>query len=603
MTIESVEETILYSNKLLAEVVEKYGRLEATGALTRGDCIELSTRKFKELRDAGDISHDVFLDAVEVLVESGMGEEPVRVVSPRIVAPVTPETPRIPFKEMMGHLDNFIIWEIKHIWGKWAKSVPDPTPYAVFGAEYLVDLYKGTMLTEMLPRVIKPQKSETGRMRVYTDVIIEYFKGEATKYSDLKRKHPKDDRVWYGFEGINSRDLLKTSLEIERAGGAKHVDHKLVIKEDVMKEINSKLSNVRLGIRRYYIRNAIFISYLELIGVNITNIRPSDFQIFQAYISRNYEIFSGGPYTDTMWNDYRTRCSRFWNYLAKETTIPVASGEIKDVPVLAAKTKQMAYPVDAYALKFNDNWTLDAKKDEVLKVYNCISTTTHPKIKKHRELLMLILRLFRETGLRYEHITYLRWGRLPKRGDKPFTKVKGRNVFKIDYMGFDEEAGEFRKDVPREYGLISTLLANKIFKYRDDHPDETHDDYYVMSGKTLFGWSDKEGGYRTSTAESIDPKTGRPRKTNAFNAALAWMREACGDKVRIAPSRFRDGFMTLMLEVLVSTPVQFKDISGDLVTTAMKHYRAPAQYIKVPERGKLTYPQIVALTFDKETLR
>lgn len=602
MTLGSVEDTIIYSNKLLADVVRRYGKLESSGDLTRNEYIELSTRKFRELRDAGSIPQDVFLDAVELLVESETGVEPRPIAAVPLETITIPTTPHIPFVKMMGYLDKFIIYEIKKIWSKWAKSITDPTPYTVFGADYLTDLYGDSMLSDMLPRVIKPQKSETDRMQVYNDVIVRYFKGKYDEYSDIKREHKKDDRVWYGFESVNAGELLKISLEIERAGGSERVGSELVVREDVMKEINRKLINVRSAIRRYYIRNAIFISYLELTGTPITAIKPSDFQIFQAYISRNYEIFSGKPYSDTMWNDYRVRCARCWNYFAKETPIQIASDELKDVPVLEVKTKQMVYPVDAYALKFNDNWTLDRKKDEVLKVYNCISTTTHGKIKKHRELLLLILRLFRETGLRYKHTVYLRWGRLPKKGDKPFTKVKGRNVYKIDYIGFDEEAGAFRKDVPREYGLISTLLANKIFKYRSDHPDETHDDYYVISGKTLFGWTDAEGGYRTTTAEAIDPETGKTRKTDNFDVAISWMRDACGDKVRIAPSRFRDGFMTLMLEVLVSTPTQFKDITGDLVTTAMKHYRAPAQYITVPERGKLSYAQVVALTFDKETL-
>lgn len=508
----------------------------------------------------------------------------------------------ISFAGLMDNLDNFVVQEIKEIWKKWSAITTDTSPFNLYGSEYMVDIYGKMMVTEMLPRSLKPPKQETNQLKIYNETILPYFKEKRNEYRNISRKNQNNPRILYGIESETTTELLKLSMKIQDAGGATYIDKKDLRKEFTLKETVKKLRNARMATRRYYRRNALWYSYLELMNMDISTVRPSDFQIFQAYVSKNYEIFKGEPYSNSTWNDYRIRCSFVWNYMSREKILPIEKDIIKDVPVLESKAADLIYPVDAYSLSLDGNWKLQPKKDEVLKVYTCLKTTKHPKIKEHRELLTIIFRLFRETGLRYEHISLLRWGRLPKKDDKPHTRVKGRRVYKINYVGFDDEASSLRKDVPRDYGLISELLAKRILKYREAHEDTTHDEYYVLSGKVLLNWSDAEGGYRTSVLNAIDPETGRQRQTNAFHTCIGWMRDACGDKVRVAPSRFRDSFMTLMLEAIPASVVMFKDITGDLVTTAMKHYRAPSQYITLPQKGELTYPQVVALIFDKETV-
>jgi hypothetical protein len=552
------------------------------------DTLLHAAEALKRLRDNSFLTEEQYLSRIDLLVGAPTVIEAEVVVK------------RISFADLMDRLDNFVIHEIQEIWTKWSASTTDTSPFNLFGSEYMVEVYGKMMLKEMLPRILKPPEEETNQLKIYTETILPYFKGKRNEYRSISRKHQNDLRTLYGIESENATKLLEISMAIQDAGGSEYADKKDLRKESALKETGTKLRNARMATRRYYRRNAIWYSYLEIMGMDISTVRPSDFQIFQAYISRNYEIFKGEPYSNTTWNDYRTRCSFVWNYMSREKILPIEKDVIADVPVLEAKSLDLVYPVDAFPLSLDRNWTILPKKDEVLKVYTCLKTTKHSRIKKNRALLTIIFRLFRETGLRYEHISLLRWGRLPKKEDKPHTRVKGRRVYKIDYINFEEEAARLRKDVPRDYGLISELLAKLIFKYREEHPDLTHDDYYVLSGKVLFNWSDAVGGYRTSTLNAIDPETGRKRHTNAFHTCIAWMREACGDKVRVAPSRFRDSFMTLTLEALPASAVMFKDITGDLITTAMKHYRAPAQYISLPEKGGLSYPQIVALIFDKE---
>jgi len=567
------------------------------------DAIVEAAAKLKGMKDAGILTQEEFMAQIRELSEPAVEVPPVTV--PRIM--------RIPYDTLYKYLDEFVAKVVRKEWGEWADYTDETDPMSLWGVRYMADVYCKSMIGDVFPTSLEPPESEVELTKRYREVVFPRFDKQCKKYKGLMRNNKDNDKILGGVELTNLMKLHEKSDEIEKLGGSEFAPPALIRKELRLKAANKSLGNLKFTVRRYYLKNSLFLAYLELMDIDITSVTVKTFQLYQSYLSKNYERNTGEPYAPTGWNDLAIRVSPFWDDLALREDIDILLYLIRKVPKRKVKAIGRPRPVDAYKLVLGDNLELRRRQDEVLGVYKCIRTTKHPLAKKHKDLLEICFRLMRETGLRHEHVVWLQWGRLPKPETKPVMKIEGigkvvpSNVYPIDYINFEEVAAEPLKEVPREMALISEVLTNQILAYRKKHPEETEDDYYVFSGKVLFRdrWL---GGYRTSMLESLkrmkNPVTGkfelRKLKGSAFDICLHWLDSTCQTKIK--PSSFRDSFMTLMLEALYTSPTEFKDITGDVIGTAMKHYRAPAKFIKIPKeyKNRLSYGEIVSIVFNNE---
>lgn len=617
-TVKESRESLIHSKKSLYDVTKQFSDLMASGVITHPECIELCGRRYAELRDAGDITQDEFIGAITELSTSQAitaVTEPPAVVVPPSVAVVT-------IDQLYGYVDGFLSKVLSDEWTIWAQHADDTRPSTIWGVSYMRNIYCKTMRT-VLRNSIAPEKSDTELSKRYQDVVLKRFENECKKYKDLKIEHKDNPAILYGVEHTIGHRIDAIKKEIKGYGGVEYSPRRLITEEATLERSKKKLGNMKATIRRYYGTVLRLLAYLELKQIDIMDLTVEEYQRYQAYAATTYKRAEGKDYSATTWNDLAERVVPFISFLTVHKGIIFPYNVASEVPRLEVIKSEQPRPSDPYKIVFKDNIELTKRQDEVIKIYRCIRNIKHPILKKHKDLLDICFRLTRETGLRGEHVVWIKWGILPKKDTKPVMTAKPvklvrdvkhsvSKVYPIDYLGtvagksFSDMATEAGKGVPREDGLISAKLTEKIIQYRKDHPETTKDDYFVFSGKVLLkNWL---GDYRTCILSGKhyvkDAETQmivkKPYDSNPFNYVYKMVNEVC--HINVKSESFRDSFMTLLLELMFASSTEFLDITGDIQSTAIRQYRGVAGTVKRPIefKNKLSYAEIISVVFNEE---
>jgi len=518
--------------------------------------------------------------------------------------------------ELHSYLIKFLGRTLEKQWGTWSRHrrylKDSPIPERVWGTDFMHEMYCETMLGHYLPTTVEPD-IETDRKlhNRYVTVVRPRFEAKCQHYENVIKQNVDNPIVTYGFTHVLSSKLTELQKEI---ASTKKPTRTQETEEFALTKLITSLRVWRNTVKRYFMYNNVFLAYLELMDIDITDMYPDDFVRYQGYLDDVHERVTGEVYKPGQWNEFRTRTSTFYDFLSAQKELKSAhiqKGLIASVPILKIYRAEQRHPPSAYMLRINEDGEMSPRSG-VLKLYKCVSEIKNPSLKKNLDLLKICIRFMRETGLRASQFALMKWGRLPHKGSKPVRGLDVTGIFSVDFIGFQEELPGDLKQVAREYMYISKKLADMIIKYRKDYPDRTKDDYYVFSGKTFFNWSPEVGTYRTSMLASKTWKTNKltgkrelvMTTTPAYSTIFRTLNTVCPKKygIRILPTSFRDSYMTLMLEALSAKGTGFKDMTGDYETTARKHYRDEVGKITIPKRWhqSLRYEEVVHKIFNKE---
>jgi len=248
------------------------------------------------------------------------------------------------------------------------------------------------------------------------------------------------------------------------------------------------------------------------------------------------------------------------------------------------------YNTPPYYIEISETGTLNTQTDEVRKIYEAIKKVKQPASISSsiasladRDRLLIILRLFRETGARPANLTWLRWSDIMV--DR---RSKRRGEIDWSYVADPEHVlgGKF----PPKESHIAMKTCDKILAYmeiNDPDPDE-----YVIGGSK-------------KPERSIFPRY-RPHMHVTYSA-LGPMFGILSERIikqglltyRISPLRFRKSFSTLIYKLCRSSDVE--PLTGDAITTVAEHYAAfGAEYSKIDFTGIFTPTKLAAKIFQQE---
>lgn len=571
------------------------------------ETIDAAIAHLKTLYDAGVIDKSTYDARVNFQLDRLYGGAGVA---------VSPGQP-VSMSLLHKHLNGFGTHTIKKQWTTWSKHAARlrggiPTAGNLWGVQYMYDLYCKSMIQNYLPIAIEPDKDTDPELYArYRSVVLPRFEKKCRKYQMLIEENKDNPAIIHGFDYVVRQKLTKLQAEINNT---KTPTRKQLSDEWNLTKLTNDLANWRVTVNRYFNYSNVFLAYLELKNIDIADVYPDDFVEYQGYIDNTHERVTGEPYNANAWNEFRVRTSTFFDYLSAQKDLKSAQLKTKllsQVPIVKVYQAEQRHPPEAYPMRINDAGEM-SKKSGILKLYSCIAGLKNPSLVKNLDLLKLCIRFMRETGLRAEQFSLMKWGRLPKSSAKPVHGLDVPGIYSVDFIGFQDDLPGDLKQVARETMYISKKLAHMILAYRKKYPDRTHDDYYVFSGKIFFNWKPEIGGYRTSMLGAMTYRknvvTGKRElvkmRSPAYGTIFSTINKVCPKKVgiRIKPTSFRDSFMTLMLETLSSHGTAFKDITGDLETTARKNYRATAGVVVVPKmwHQTLSYAEVVHHIFNRE---
>lgn len=427
---------------------------------------------------------------------------------------------------------------------------------------------------------------------IFMKVVVE--KGDRILYR-YRRNHLR----YFGKLWTDEEDLTVKMTALQLKGGS--LSPKDLNREIAISSRYKLMGNLRSRIRRYFRVFGLFILYLEIKGIPISNVDADVFETFQSA----YKIRTGTISEDTLNNLRRDLMIFLTKHLArKEYLKPIPYEDEGSIPKRAYDVETVPEPPEVFTLKVDGKGRLTQWKpedpnstevsDDVRSVYEMVRVTQFGRDPK---LIEICLRMLRETGLRPEFAYRIRFGDITS---EPVTHSGKTPMYHLKLEGLRKFETP-KKKLPHYDMYISGLLGEMIKKYKKDYTTKTgvvlNDRFRLFNGVMLLGW--KKGRYATLIAES-------GLRKNIFVP----LSEKCGTRVRA--EKFRDSYFTLMLDALHVTPVANEDAdtafqrwTGDLKRTAKTHYESVAKYIVLPQQykgGMMTYQEIVAKVFQKETV-
>lgn len=452
---------------------------------------------------------------------------------------------------------------------------------SVFGYERLEAAFC-TTYPKLLETILRLPDDAPPEDRVGYDEAIEFIISKCDKYTGIIETDPEEE--WGEYSRIKSeyKSFVRENTRIKMSGEPLSKDRKY--RETVLDARFKAVDKYRDRVTRYLRDGGMFLLYLKINRIEMEDVDADTFVEFQDMFVAKMEP---DPKISTI-NELRKNIMPFFEHLSKElkTRKPyLATIPRKDegsIPVRRHELDTRPKATEAFGMEFDERMRLERKTCEICDVYECIRTN---KIGRDPELLEIIVRILRETGLRPEFALRLRWGGFTS---EPASEVRKYKVYKL-ILGELSDLTRGRKGIPHYNMYISELLGDQINQYRLKHP-EIDNHYRVFSGVKLIGWKEERYG------EVMDRDALRKH-------VMLLLSEECG--IRVRADKLRNSYFTVMLDALnVTEDDAFKRWTGDLRSTAVGHYEAVVDTVRLPEiaRGKMKYSEIVARIFGKEDI-
>lgn len=395
-----------------------------------------------------------------------------------------------------------------------------------------------------------------------------------SRLKKAKKAHPKHYRGMFGDIINEKQSLTKQITKMELKG--EKVPEDMLKREHILSANVKILNNIRRRITDYLRRCGMFLLYIEIEGIDISEVDADIFSSFQDYMAIHAE------YTIDSINNIRRENLPFLEYLASEGYMRQIPRKGKgSIPKRRYEIETKPEPPEIFGVALDSRKRLIKDKCDMCRLYACIRSK---KVGRDPKLLEICIRILRETGLRPVFAYKIQWGDFTK---EPVAYVGKTPIYQLK-LGRLRDFVVGKKGLPYKDMFISGLLGEMIIRYRKANPEIT-DRFIVFSGVKLFNWG----------KEFYADVIGSEQFTKSILLPLS---EACGVKVRA--EKFRDSYFTLMLDALnISEDDSFQRWTGDLRSTAASHYEAVTGKIKLPEScsgGKMNYSEIVSYIFDKE---
>jgi integrase len=252
--------------------------------------------------------------------------------------------------------------------------------------------------------------------------------------------------------------------------------------------------------------------------------------------------------------------------------------------------KRDIYNTPPYYIEISETGTLNTKTDEVKKLYEAIKNVKQAEsigaslaALSDRDRLLIMIRLFRETGARPANLSWLRWG------DIKIERGKS-NRGEIDWTYVADPEHVLSGKFPPKESHLSMKTCDMILAYIEINKPDLEE--YVIGG-------------------SADPRCSmfpryRPHIHVAYSA-LGPMFGYLSDRLikqglltyRVSPLRFRKSFSTLVYKLCRSSDVE--PLTGDAIATVADHYTAfGSEYAKIEYTGIFTPTKLAAKIFQQE---
>lgn len=440
-------------------------------------------------------------------------------------------------------------------------------------------------------------ETESAAILVDDDVIflhVEVEKDNRILYK-YKRNHLRYfGKIWTDMDALTT-DMTQRQLRGELIPVA------YFSRETAVKVRYKRMVNLRSRIKRYFRSFGLFLLYLEIKGIKISDVDADVFMAFQSA----YKVRTGTTSEDTLNNLRRDLMIFLTKHLAPKGYLKAIPYEEEgSIPTRKYDVETTPEPPEVFTLKIDDKGRLTTWKpedpestevaDDVRSLYTWIRKNQYGHDPK---LLEICLRMLRETGLRPQFAYRIQFGDITS---KPVTHVGKIPIYHLR-VGNLKKYQTPGKRVPHYDMYISGSLGEMIQKYKkayeDNHGVTLQNRFMLFNGVMLRGWN--ESKYATELPQE-----------DILKHILVPLSNAYGKRIRA--EKFRDSYFTLMLDALrivategESADEAFQRWTGDLRRTAVKHYESVSKYIVLPPQykgGKMNYQEIVAKVFNKETV-
>jgi integrase len=252
--------------------------------------------------------------------------------------------------------------------------------------------------------------------------------------------------------------------------------------------------------------------------------------------------------------------------------------------------KRDIYNTPPYYIEISETGTLNTKTDEVRKLYEAIKKVKQAEsipgslaALRDRDRLLIMIRLFRETGARPANLSWLRWG------DIKIERGKS-NRGEIDWAYVAEPEHVLSGKFPPKESHLSMKTCDMVMAYIKLNTPDLEE--YVI-------------GASANPRQSMFPRY-RPHVHVSYSA-LGPMFGYLSDRLikqglltyRVSPLRFRKSFSTLVYKLCRSSDVE--PLTGDSITTVADHYTAfGSEYSKIEYTGIFPPVKLAAKIFQME---